>query len=213
MEPLGAGEVLLRLGIAAAVGMAIGLERERREKAAGLRTLALVSTGSAIFVLAAMQLAPAETVRMAAGIATGIGFLGAGAILRDEGQVIGLTTAAAVWISAALGIASAGGAYVLAAIGTALTLFVLTVLPFIDLGPAQMDARTYEVKYKQPAWDEESAARCLVEAGLRPSLSSVAWSDQGVSAVWRVVGRRERHEKAMRSLREDGAVASFVVKG
>jgi putative Mg2+ transporter-C (MgtC) family protein len=95
---LSAAEALLRVGLAVLLGMAIGLEREWREKAAGFRTITLVTVGSALFVTITYSgFSPADRARVAAGVVTGIGFLGAGAILRERGQVIGLTTAATVW--------------------------------------------------------------------------------------------------------------------
>lgn len=141
MESLGVGEVLLRLTVAAVAGLLIGFERERRERTAGLRTLALVSSGSAILVLGAILVAPAEAVRMAAGIITGVGFLGAGAILQDRGEVIGLTTAATVWIAAGLGISAALGAFALTFSGTVLTLLILAMIGLIDLRPVTPASR------------------------------------------------------------------------
>lgn len=205
-------EVLLRLAVAVAAGLVIGLERERREKAAGLRTLALVSTGSATFVLAALLVQPQEAIRMSAGIATGVGFLGAGAILRERGEVTGLTTAATVWIAAALGIAAAAGAYVLAVLGTALTLFVLTVLAMVDLTQMQQDARTYEVSYNDASWEELPASQCLKDAGLRVLMLSMSWSESGVVASWRVIGHRKDHARGMACLRKDASVTSFTVR-
>lgn len=212
MGSLTPGVVLLRLVVAIVSGLVIGLERERLEKAAGLRTLALVSGGSAIFVLAASEVLPGEAVRMSAGIATGVGFLGAGAILRDRGEVMGLTTAATVWIAAALGISAAYGNFVLTGVGAALTLFVLTVLAMINLGRFQQDVRTYEVVYAQETWDEITAASCLSGAGLRVSLLSVAWSREGVIAEWRALGRHADHERGLACLRDAESVSSFTVR-
>lgn len=212
LESPGTSEALVRLAVAVVGGLVIGLERERREKAAGLRTLTLVSVGSATFVLASLMTEPREAVRMAAGIATGVGFLGAGAILRERGEVTGLTTAATVWIAAALGIAAAMGSYVLAVLATSLTLFVLTVLGLIDLSQVQQDARTYEVAYDAALWEEAPAAACLKDAGLRVNLLSAAWSQTEVVASWRAVGRRQDHERGMACLHASESVTSFTVR-
>lgn len=212
MESLGVGEVLLRLTVAAVAGLLIGFERERREKTAGLRTLALVSSGSAVLVLGAILVAPAEAVRMAAGIITGVGFLGAGAILRDKGEVIGLTTAATVWIVAGLGISAALGAFALTVSGTVLSLLILAVIGSIDLRPLQHDERTYEVTYAGPEWDEKNATRCLTDTGLEVYLLSIVWSEQGVIAAWRVGGSSEQHQEGIASLRESPSIVSFGVK-
>lgn len=211
MDHLSIADILLRLGAAAAAGLVVGLEREQHEKAAGLRTLALVSIGSALLVITAALVAPAEIVRMAAGIATGVGFLGAGAILRERGEVTGLTTAATVWTAAALGAAAAAGAFVLTAFGTALALVVLEVLRLVDLRSAQQDARVYEVTFAGAEWDEAAARRCLAEAGLRTTLMGLAWSRDEVVATWRVVGRWERHEKGIAALRDAPSVRALRV--
>jgi putative Mg2+ transporter-C (MgtC) family protein len=211
VDSLGISDIVLRLAVAAVAGLAIGFEREQREAAAGLRTVALVSSGSAILVLSAIFAAPGEVVRMAAGVATGVGFLGAGTILRERGEVIGLTTAATVWVAAAIGIAAALGAYALAALGTALTLLVLAVLRRVDLTKVQQDARTYEVAAGVPDWDETTGATCLIEAGLSVTLLSLSWSEDRVAATWLGVGLVAEHGRALAALRECPSVVSVAV--
>jgi len=125
-------ELIERLLTAAVLGGLLGFERERRHKSAGLRTNILIAIGSALFTLMSYELAAdgpgADPGRVAAQIVTGIGFLGAGAIMRTDSGVHGLTTAATVWVNAAVGVAAGGGEYRLAVIATAVTLGVLLVL-------------------------------------------------------------------------------------
>jgi putative Mg2+ transporter-C (MgtC) family protein len=123
-------EVLLRLALATVLGGLIGWERETRGKPAGLRTMMLVAVSAAVFVLGAQEAAAAmgdrpETVRAMVGIAQGIGFLGAGAILQSKGEVLWLTTAAALWAAAALGMAAAMGTYLIAIAGGAIVFVIL----------------------------------------------------------------------------------------
>ena len=127
-------ELIQRLVLAAVIGGLIGAERELRRKSAGFRTNILIALGAAIFTMASITLAPAggDPTRIAAQIVTGIGFLGAGAILHNRDGVHGLTTAATVWVNAALGIAAGGGQYRLAIIGGAIVLGVLLVLGPIE---------------------------------------------------------------------------------
>jgi len=131
--------ILLRLCLALLVGGIIGWERQLRHKPAGFRTHMLVSMGSALFVLIPLALGKNENGRDAIerviqGIASGVGFLGAGEILRQSKQEIGevevhgLTSAAAIWVSAALGTAAGCGLWQLALIGALLSLFVLKVV-------------------------------------------------------------------------------------
>lgn len=111
MFPLTYSEVFLRLTAAVAVGAVIGLDRELRRKSAGLRTMALVSLGSAVYVLAAFDsgvgISHDAASRAIQGVVTGVGFLGVGTILRGETEssIKGLTTAASIWLAAASGIA------------------------------------------------------------------------------------------------------------
>jgi len=135
-------ESLLRLVLAAVLGGAIGIERELREREAGLRTHLLVSVGSALFTIVSaygfhafltsgQSVVRADPTRIAAQIVTGIGFLGAGAIIRQGLSVRGLTTAATLWVVAAVGLASGAGYYSAAVITTALVLVALYPLRIV----------------------------------------------------------------------------------
>lgn len=131
MAPLSDGELIQRLLLAALCGGVLGFERELKQKSAGLRTNMLISVGAALFTLMSYELADgftADPTRVAAQIVTGIGFLGAGAIMRTEAGVQGLTTAATIWVNAAVGVAVGGGEFHLALIATAVTLGVLLLL-------------------------------------------------------------------------------------
>jgi len=127
-------DLLLRLLLAAALGAAIGLEREWHRKPAGLRTNILIAVGAALFTIVSVALAGqgGSADRLAAQVVTGIGFLGAGAILRGRQHVHGLTTAATIWVNAAIGIAAGAGMFALAAAATILTLVVLAILAPIE---------------------------------------------------------------------------------
>jgi putative Mg2+ transporter-C (MgtC) family protein len=121
-----------RLLLAAGLGAAIGLEREYRRKPAGLRTNILIGFGSALFTIVSTQIAGGTSDRIAAQVVTGVGFLGGGAILRSRMSVHGMTTAATIWVNAAIGLAAGAGEYGTAVAATAITLVVLAVLPPIE---------------------------------------------------------------------------------
>ena len=127
-------DVFLRLVLAAALGGAIGLEREYRHKPAGLRTNMLIALGSALFSVMSVQLGSGagSPDRIAAQVVTGIGFLGAGAILRSGENIHGLTTAVTIWVNAAIGMAAGLGAYAVASVAAAITLVVLAFLPVME---------------------------------------------------------------------------------
>lgn len=121
--------MVLRLLLATGLGAIIGYQRERTRKPAGFRTHMLIAMGAVVFTLASIYGfggAPSDPARVAANIVTGIGFLGAGAILHPtEGIVAGLTTAASMWATAAIGLAVGSGLYVLSVVATILALIVL----------------------------------------------------------------------------------------
>ncbi len=121
-------EALLRIALAGVLGGSIGLERELREREAGLRTHLLVAVGAALFTIAGaygFDSANVDPTRVAAQIVTGIGFLGAGAIIRQGFSVRGLTTAATLWVVGAVGLAAGAGYYSGAVITTAVVLIAL----------------------------------------------------------------------------------------
>jgi putative Mg2+ transporter-C (MgtC) family protein len=127
-------EVLLRLLTAVLLGAAVGMERELHGKQAGLRTHTLICLGAALLTVMSIRIpAPyaaayrvGDVSRIASNIATGVGFLGAGVILHARGQIKGLTTAATIWVVAAIGVAAGAGEYV-PAFGTAVLVLVILV--------------------------------------------------------------------------------------
>ncbi len=128
-------ELCVRIAIAVGLSMLIGFERERSGQAAGLRTHMLVGLGAALFtVLSLFAFGEGDQGRVAAQIVTGIGFLGAGAIIqrRNSNHPHGLTTAAGVWATAAVGMASGAGLFVIAAFTTVLIVFVLGALAWLS---------------------------------------------------------------------------------
>ena len=128
-------QIVIRLAAATLLGGVLGFDRELHSKPAGLRTHALVALGSALSTLATIQFVDGPSIDHAAitrtiqGIIAGVGFLGGGAILRakDREEVTGLTTAASIWLVAALGIACAGGFWVASLVSVLLALFILIV--------------------------------------------------------------------------------------
>jgi putative Mg2+ transporter-C (MgtC) family protein len=123
-------EMVLRLLLAAALGAAVGYQRERAGKQAGLRTHVLIAVGAALFSLVSIYGfgSASDPARVAAGVVVGIGFLGAGVILHREGGIVaGLTTAATVWVVAGIGLAAGAGLYLVSAVTAALVLGVLLI--------------------------------------------------------------------------------------
>lgn len=118
--------MVLRVLLAGVLGAIIGAQREWRDHPAGLRTLSLIALGSALFAVISDTTFQLDS-RIAAGVVTGIGFLGAGAILHRHGGVEGLTTAAAIWASAGVGVAAGTGLYIIAVLVTAIVVILLFI--------------------------------------------------------------------------------------
>jgi len=147
MSPL---EFSLRLGCALLCGIAIGVERQWRQRTAGLRTYTLVAVGSALFVmLAALTPSDSSPTRIAAQVVTGIGFLGAGVIMRSGLNVRGLNTASTIWCSSAVGVLAGSGYYWPALAGAVVVLGINTLLrPLVSLVDRQpLDPTEQEFKY------------------------------------------------------------------
>ncbi len=144
IEDLSQWEAALLLGAAAVLGGVIGVDREAKNKAAGLRTHMLVALGAALFMLAPSLiemsaggtseegLVRADVTRVAAGVVTGVGFLGAGQIFRAGDTVVGLTSAATIWVTAGVGMVVGLGHLVVAVIATALVLAITALLGYVE---------------------------------------------------------------------------------
>jgi putative Mg2+ transporter-C (MgtC) family protein len=182
-------DVLLRIAVAAALTGAIGMERELRERAAGLRTHMLVGVGSALFTIVSAYAwtdfvfsresgVVFDPTRIAAQIVTGIGFLGAGAIIRQGLSVRGLTTAAGLWVVAAIGMAVGAGYYSAAVIATGVVLVGLGPLRWVEGGALsrwRRGGRVLEVDIRR-----EQALAPLLETleGRRARVNRVEFEDE-----------------------------------
>jgi putative Mg2+ transporter-C (MgtC) family protein len=149
-------ELVERLCLAAALGAVLGFEREWRQKYAGLRTNILIALGSALFTMMSIDLSISsggDATRVASQIVTGIGFLGAGAIMRTGSGIRGLTTAAMIWVNAAIGVAVGGGEYHLAIIATGVTLVVLIVLNPVERWIDKVTPQSKHAEAEDPSDD------------------------------------------------------------
>ena len=148
-------EILVRLLLAFIIGGVIGIERERSNKVAGFRTHILVSIGSCVATITSLQLflqyhgiINLDPARLSAQVLSGIGFLGAGTILKTSNGVVGLTTAAGVWSTACIGIAIGYGYYFIGIVSWIILLLVLYILKFIDSSLKKTKARNLVLRIK-----------------------------------------------------------------
>lgn len=146
---------LISIALAVLFGAAIGIEREMRGKSAGLRTNVLICLGAAVFTLISKYITEGQDdsiTRIIAQVVTGVGFLGAGAIIQDRRGVSGLTTAATIWLVASIGMACGAKYYYLAAVTTFVAIIVLFVLGYLEK-PLQRYGRKH---YQQYVSDEQN---------------------------------------------------------
>jgi putative Mg2+ transporter-C (MgtC) family protein len=166
-------QVLLKLVLAIALGGLIGLEREASQKPAGFRTNILVCLGATMMMSLATLLVqgkggnPDDLVRMAAGVITGIGFLGAGTILQARGTIAGLTTASTLWVVAGLGLVIGAGYYVPALLYTALTIITLFVFGRVEETYLRKAQFHYHLKAKARPYILSSLRKLALHHGVR----------------------------------------------
>ncbi|PZF81925.1 MgtC/SapB family protein [Jiangella anatolica] len=218
-------ELALRLAVAAAAGLVVGLERELKGHPAGMRTHVLVSIGAAMFTLTgaygfadAVRGPNADPARIAAQVASGIGFIGAGAILRDRGSIRGLTTAATVWLSASCGVAAAAGAYLEVGVGTALVLVVLVGLRL--LRPRRRGSwrrLQLDVEYARGTGTLAPVVDAVREAGSRVEGVEVTDDEDDERptrrlSLWLALPAATRPEDLMLALSNIGAVSSIALR-
>lgn len=209
-------DLLLKLLVAALMGGIIGLEREWSGKPAGLRTNLLICVGAALITELSLTLAarvgydgPADPARLSAQIVSGIGFLGAGTILQARGAIIGLTTAATLWVVAAIGIAVGAGAFVEAIGTTTLVMLSLIVLRRVEGKLGQNREMMVRVSMdRSPATVEEVETR-LAE-GLKMDLLEAERGEGELTMGYRVSGPRKRLDRLVDRLLEIEGVHRVV---
>lgn len=202
--------LILRLVLAAALGGMIGLEREHSGKPAGFRTNMLICLGAALITEISYMVAReahtewggfADPGRIAAQIVSGIGFLGAGTILHNRGSVQGLTTAATLWVVAAIGMAVGARAYVAAITATTLVMLALMLLGRVEdsLIPHRPSERTVEVMMRASA-DSELIEKKLVAAGFFVDTITIRKSPDFLHLSFHARGLADKWEEAIKSV-------------
>ncbi len=189
-------EDLLKIGLAVLIGGLIGAEREYREKVAGFRTIIFICLGATIFTLLSIKIGGSGNPdRIASNIVTGIGFLGAGAILKDQFGVTGLTTAATVWYSAALGMAVGGGYYEISILGTVMAMIVLWIFPRLQgwIDKRRM-VRQYDVIVAHDFEKFAEVENLFMQSGLRVLHHRKTKTKKTLCCTWHVVGTPEKQE-------------------
>jgi putative Mg2+ transporter-C (MgtC) family protein len=204
----------LSLLVALGLGAAIGLEREISDKAAGLRTNILICVGSCLFMVVSKNftgVVGADPTRIAAQIVTGIGFLGAGAIMHEGERVVGLTTAATTWVVAAIGMAVGVGDYSIAAFTTVLTLLVQTLFPRLDAWADDLRQRhTFKISSDLDDVGLEQVKTVFRDANVTVLRRKLMKKDGMYYSEWYVSGPRLEQKNVVRQLLDNAHVKELT---
>jgi putative Mg2+ transporter-C (MgtC) family protein len=208
-------EILLRLTLAAVLGAVIGIEREVRRRPAGIRTSLFVCLATALFTILSGEIShrfgDTGSTRIASNIVQGIGFLGAGAILREAGGVVGLTTAATIFVEAAIGMAVGGGLYAVAAYATGLVLFGLVV---IGWGADRLNLKRRAMVFRITTSHAESIATEVQQllAGMKVSMRHFRTSMVGINSIVELEAEvsHSQQERIVAQLNRAGIVTEVI---
>ena len=196
-------EELVKMVLAVALGGVIGFERELHEKAAGVRTIILITLASTLFTLTSIEIAGnADPGRVAAQIVTGVGFLGGGVILKERGSVVGITTAATIWMAAAIGVAVGIGEY-------AVAFLVLLALPALERHIATLSSQRYRVTCAGDGSHLDDLRVLFIEAGLKVRRIVQTKAERRSRIEVSASGRPSTHQAVRRALFESDFVEDF----
>lgn len=203
-------EIAFRLVLSFLIGTVLGVEREYRSKAAGLRTMIVICLGSTIFTEISLSIGGASPDRIASTIITGIGFLGAGVIFKDGLTISGITTATTIWISAALGMAVGAGEYMIAIVSSVAVLIVLTVFEKVKIWISELhQVRIYKITLNNEASFQRSIESEANKLKLSYRLERDIKNETDQILLCELAGRREHLDKMNEFLKTDGRVKAY----
>ncbi len=209
MTPLASD--LLSLLVALGLGFFIGLERELSDKAAGLRTNILICIGACLFTIMSVRVFDVKDAHIVAQIVSGIGFLGAGAIMREGEHVTGLTTAATIWVVAAIGMTVGFGHYSLAAFSTVLVLVVQSIFPHLDTMIDELRQRhTFKIVSDLDDDGLERIKTIFRNAGVKVLRRKLMKKAGNYYSEWYVSGPRLEQKSVVRLLLENKHVKELT---
>lgn len=203
-------EILVRVLVSFVIGGAIGFEREYLNKSAGFRTMIMICMGSCLFTIFSIMLANSTPDRIASNIVTGIGFLGAGVIFKEDNRVKGLTTAAAIWVTAALGMGIGGGYYGISIAGAVLSLIALLILTKMEKVIDRINQnRTYKIVWHYKMESLNKFEDMLREHHLKFKRSKQNKNGPQIMGVWVVDGPEKNHNAFIKEILSDDSVIEF----
>ena len=203
---------LIKLIIALLVGSIIGAEREYKSKAVGFRTVILITLGSCLFtILSAVMGGPKDPARIAANIITGVGFLGAGAIFKDGANVKGITTAATIWISAAIGMSIGMGQYEFAILSLIIVMIVLLGFTwFQNIIDKTNTNKTYRITVLGHNEDKRRELdKLFKECNIEAECSNYVKRNNEMILTFAIKGSHKEHENLIKLFYENSLIESF----
>jgi putative Mg2+ transporter-C (MgtC) family protein len=188
----------------------IGAEREYRSKSAGLKTMIMIGLGSALFTVLSTKIGGQTPDRIASNIVTGIGFLGAGVIFKEENRVKGLTTACVIWIVAAIGMA-VGSGYFIQAIGvTGVVLISLLAFPYVEtIADRRFTKRTYRIVKAYHNQDLDHYEQIFAQHKLKAIRSKHKLANGVITGTWDAIGSPAKHQQFVESMLRDESIIEF----
>lgn len=202
--------LLFRLLLVILVGGLIGAEREYRSKSAGFRTMILICLGSFLFTTFSIYISGSDSDRIASNIVTGIGFLGAGVIYRSDNRINGITTAACIWVTAALGMGIADGLYLVVFAGTAIVLAALFLFTKLERWIDNVhQLKNYRIvsAYKEDLLDQYE--QLFRKYNLTYKRMRRSRRGEDIIGSWVVQGIEENHNKFIEAVLHDHTVKEF----
>ncbi|MEG2358509.1 MgtC/SapB family protein [Acinetobacter sp.] len=196
--------------IALGIGAVIGAEREYRSKSAGLRTMIMVSLSSCLFTILSLKIGVENPDRLAANILTGLGFLGAGVIFKDENRISGITTATTIWMTAAIGMAVGAGYIVLSLFAAFIVLIVLILLIYVQERIEDLhQARTYRIvcPYQQETLDKYE--ELFKEYSMQVIRNTQHKTEHKITGRWVLIGSAGNHRRLTEYLLNDQNIAEL----
>jgi putative Mg2+ transporter-C (MgtC) family protein len=202
--------LVLRIVLSVVAGGLIGAEREFRSKSAGFRTIILISMGACLFTIFSALIDPLQPERIAVSIVTGIGFIGAGVVFKSDNRVTGITTAATIWATAAIGMGIGAGYYLYSGVALGLALLVLMLFTYME---GYID-RINQVRNYKIVCDYDSSKLKYYEKKFKHHHLSFRRGGQSktngdLSGYWIVQGSERNHEKFIEEILQDKSVTSF----
>lgn len=202
---------LIKLLISLLLGSILGFEREYKSKAAGLRTIALIAVGATLFTIMSKHIAFYQNAdRIASNIVTGIGFLGAGVIFKEGFNVAGLTTAATIWMGAAIGVTVGGGEYMLATMALVISLAILSLLEYVQnwIGKVHQK-RSYRITFQTMHFTLKDLELFFKENDLEYRKRKEARNVTSITCIYDVFGKEAVLDKVNEKLINLEAIESF----